>query len=86
MLRCFPKALVLGAASLLLFNTTHAQSLGDDIINTVSTAVPFLRIPPDARSGGMGDVGIGVSPDANSMFFNTAKMSFNDKPLGIIVS
>jgi hypothetical protein len=26
-------------------------------INTVTTAVPFLRINPDARAGGMGDVG-----------------------------
>lgn len=45
-------------------------------INVVTTAVPFLRISPDARSGGMGDVGIATSPDANSSFWNQAKIPF----------
>lgn len=47
-----------------------------DPINIVTTAVPFLRISPDARAGGMGDVGIATSPDANSSFWNTAKIPF----------
>src|SRR5438034_9411227 len=46
-------------------------------INVVTTAVPFLRISPDARTGGMGDVGIATSPDANSGFFNLGKIPFN---------
>lgn len=45
-------------------------------INVVTTAVPFLRISPDARAGGMGDVGIATAPDANSPFWNLAKTSF----------
>ena len=45
-------------------------------INVVTTAVPFLRISPDARAGGMGDVGIATSADANSTFFNLAKTPF----------
>ena len=45
-------------------------------INVVTTAVPFLRITPDARSGGMGDVGIATSADANSIFSNQAKTPF----------
>ena len=45
-------------------------------INVVTTAVPFLRISPDARSGGMGDVGIATTPDANSSFWNQAKIPF----------
>ncbi len=52
----------------------------------VTTAVPFLRIIPDARSGGMGDVGIGISADANAMFHNPAKLAFAEKPLGISMS
>lgn len=63
--------------------TTNAQiSLGNgqgsDYLNTVTTAVPFLRIAPDARAGGMADVGIAVSPDANSIFWNAAKLVFID--------
>ncbi len=45
-------------------------------INIVTTAVPFLRISPDARAGGMGDCGIAISPDANSGFWNLAKTPF----------
>lgn len=45
-------------------------------VNIVTTAVPFLRISPDARAGGMGDVGIATSPDANAGFWNLAKTPF----------
>ena len=44
--------------------------------NIVTTAVPFLRISPDARSGGMGDVGIATTPDVSSPFWNLAKVPF----------
>jgi hypothetical protein len=47
-------------------------------LNVVTTAVPFLRISPDARTGGMGEVGIATSPDANSGLFNLAKIPFSD--------
>jgi Type IX secretion system protein PorV len=52
-------------------------------VNSIITAVPFLRIVPDARSGGMGDVGIGISPDANSMHHNASKLAFVNKDLSI---
>jgi hypothetical protein len=61
-------AVTMGFAS-----ATFAQS---DKINVVTSAVPFLRISPDARSGGMGDVGIATIPDANSSFWNQAKIPF----------
>ena len=49
----------------------------------VTTAVPFLRISPDARSGGMGDVGIATTADANAQYWNVAKIPFADKNYGI---
>ncbi len=52
-------------------------------INVVTTAVPFLRISPDARAGGMGDLGIATSPDASSSYFNLGKVPFNDSKAGI---
>ncbi len=52
----------------------------------VTTAVPFLRISPDARSGAMGDVGIAISPDANAQYWNIAKMPFNEKNYGVSMS
>ena len=64
-----------------------AQS-NEDIgrLSTVSTAVPFLRITPDARSGAMGDVGIGLPADANSMYYNAAKIPFAEEELGLAMS
>ncbi len=52
-------------------------------INVVTTAVPFLRISPDARSGGMGDIGVATSPDASSGFWNIGKVAFNESKGGI---
>ena len=63
--------------------TANAQT---NSINVVTTAVPFLRISPDARSGGMGDVGIATTPDANSSFWNQAKIPFALSKAAIAVS
>lgn len=46
-------------------------------LNTITTAVPFIIITPDSRSGAMGDVGCALSPDANSIFWNTSKLVFS---------
>ena len=51
-----PTALRLTAVILIFmrnYRTTKAQSAQP--INVVTTAVPFLRISPDARAAGMGD-------------------------------
>ena len=52
-------------------------------IDIVTTAVPFLRISPDARAGGMGDVGIATLPDANAVFWNRAKLPFAQTQGGV---
>ncbi|HEX6335037.1 MAG TPA: type IX secretion system outer membrane channel protein PorV [Flavisolibacter sp.] len=57
-----------------------------DKINVVTTAVPFLRISPDARAGGMGDLAIATSPDAASSYFNLAKVPFNESKFGVNVT
>ena len=61
-------------------NSLKAQS---DTINVVTSAVPFLRISPDARAGGMGDLGVATSPDANSSFWNLAKTPFALNKYGV---
>lgn len=81
-----PTALKLTAGLLLacgLSSTVHAQV---DPINVVTTAVPFLRISPDARSGGMGDLGVATSPDANAGFWNMGKVVFNQSKGGVAAS
>jgi len=59
------------------------QANGADCVNSIITAVPFLRIVPDARSGAMGDVGIAISPDANSIHYNASKLAFVDKDISV---
>ncbi|MBL7924291.1 MAG: type IX secretion system outer membrane channel protein PorV [Bacteroidia bacterium] len=55
-------------------------------INTITTAVPFVLISPDARAGGMGDQGVASSPDANCIHWNPAKLAFAEKKMGFGVS
>lgn len=55
-------------------------------INTITTAVPFLRISPDARSGGMGDVGLAIAPDANAQYWNVGKLPFATKKYGVALT
>ena len=77
------------AALIILLGITgtqvSAQSQANSI-NVVTSAVPFLRISPDARSGGMGDVGIATAPDANSAFWNLAKTPFNVAQGGVVLT
>ena len=54
---------------------------GEPCPNLIQTAVPFLRIAPDARSAGMGDMGIATSPDAAAMHYNAAKLTFMEEDL-----
>ncbi len=70
---------------------TNAQSSGDNIdaplkLNTITTSVPFLIIGPDSRSGGMGDVGVASTPDANSMHWNPAKYAFVEDDMGFAIN
>ncbi|MFT5821343.1 MAG: hypothetical protein ACI8ZM_002595 [Crocinitomix sp.] len=55
-------------------------------LNTITTAVPFLLISPDARSSAMGDVGAATDADAYSIQWNTSKLAFSDKEREIGVS
>ena len=56
--------------------------------NVIRTAVPFLIIAPDARSAGMGDIGVSTSPDVYSMHWNPAKYAFieDDFSVGLAYS
>jgi hypothetical protein len=58
--------------------------LGD--VNVITTAVPFLTIAPDSRSGGMGDAGVATTPDINSQHHNSAKYPFIKNNYGVSIS
>jgi hypothetical protein len=67
----------------LLFTCAIYTSYGYSQSNPITTAVPFLMIAPDARSGGMGDAGVASSPDVYSLFWNPAKYAFSEKDFGV---
>lgn len=75
------KTATLGLCAVAMSTQVFSQNASP--INVVTSAVPFLRISPDARSGGMGDMGIATSPDANSSFFNLAKTPFAKSNAGV---
>ncbi len=61
--------------------------VGQDSTNRIiTTAVPFLGITPDSRAAGMGDVGAATSPDANSGYWNAAKLAFIENGYGVSAS
>ena len=64
-------------------NGTLLNLDGKPCVNTIVTAVPFLRITPDARSGAMGDAGIAITPDANALHFNASNLAFSAEDLGV---
>ncbi|MBD0297816.1 MAG: PorV/PorQ family protein, partial [Flavisolibacter sp.] len=73
----------LTAVLILFISFTYSPVQAQQRINVVTTAVPFLRISPDARAGGMGDLGVATTPDASSSYFNLGKVPFNESPGGV---
>jgi hypothetical protein len=78
-----PTALKLSAAILLFCGLSSVIKAQVEPINVVTTAVPFLRISPDARAGGMGELGVATIPDANAGLWNMGKVAFNQSKGGL---
>lgn len=78
----------------ILLLSVAVQSMGqssfiagqDTMQNAITVAVPFLGFAPDSRSSAMGDVGVALSPDANSAHWNNAKLAFIESDLGFAFS
>ncbi len=54
--------------------------------NPIHVAVPSLQIAPDARGGGMGDIGVATMPDVYSQHWNAAKYPFVNSNAGFSLS
>lgn len=85
---------ILFAIALLLCipNVVWAQDEADDSQETIQTFTPittgvsFLGLAPDARGGGLGDVGAATAPDADAQYWNPAKYAFISAEGGATVS
>lgn len=58
----------------------------DCVSNAVISAMPFLRIAPDARGGSMGDLGIALSPNSNAMHYNASNLVFAEEETALAVT
>lgn len=72
-----PLALGLGMSSLMAQRIDYRPIL---------TAVPSLQITPDARSAGMGDVGVATTVDPYAQYWNPAKYAFAASKGGLSLS
>lgn len=60
------------AAAQLSGTNTNGSSTSGAIV----TAVPFLTVSPDARSGAIGDAGVALGSDRNANYWNPSKLAF----------
>lgn len=60
---------------MVCITATKAQDIKNQL-NPIYYGVTSLAIAPDARGGGMGDVGAATDPDVHSQYWNPAKYPF----------
>ena len=82
------KKYILALITLSVFNISNAQETitFPNQSTVITTGVPFMLIAPDARSAGMGDMGVATSVDAYAQQWNAAKYTFSEAKSGIAVS
>lgn len=80
------KRILLFALCSLFFQVTFAEDEVRDQFNPVRTAVVSQSIAPDARAGGMGDVGAATDPDVHSQYWNPAKYPFTISRAGFAIN
>ena len=82
---------LLTSSALLLLGLATVQSAKAedevrDQFNPVRTGVTSLSVAPDARAGGMGDVGAATDPAVHSQYWNPAKFPFTISRAGIAIN
>ena len=80
------KFTLLCALCLVAVQGVRAEDEVRDQFNPVRTAVVSQTIAPDARAGGMGDVGAATDPDVHSQYWNPAKYPFTISRAGFAVN
>ncbi len=72
--------------ALSVFTLFFGKAFAQQAYNPIPVAVPSLQIAPDARGGGMGDIGAASMPDVYSQYWNAAKYPFVNSSAGFAVS
>ena len=77
---------ILLAVLLVQFSLQASAQEKKDLFNPVNYAVVSQTIAPDARGGGLGDVGAATDPDVNSQYWNPAKYPFCISRAGVALN
>ena len=82
------KLIIISLLGVAAFGSANAQSyeVGEGSLNPLYTAIPSLSIAPDARAGGMGDIGAATTPDVFSQHWNPSKYAFMESKVGFAFS
>ena len=77
---------ILLAVLMVQFSLQASAQEKKDLFNPVNYAVVSQTIAPDARGGGLGDVGAATDPDVNSQYWNPAKYPFCISRAGVALN
>lgn len=79
-------ALVLSSAASIAVAQANKDKAEANPYNPLNPAMMSLSIAPDARGGGMGDIGVATDPDEVSQYWNPAKYAFAYSPSGLSIN
>lgn len=77
------RQIVIIACVILMLPMKMAAQDKANMFNPINTSVTSQTIAPDARSAGMGDVGVATDPDVVSQYWNPAKYPFTISRAGV---
>ena len=79
------RIIIVGVLSCLSLGVKAADDddTKEKLFNPVNYAVISQTIAPDARGGGLGDVGAATDPEVNTQYWNPAKYPFNISRAGV---
>jgi hypothetical protein len=69
----------------MILGAARIQAQPNDV-QAITTAVPFLLITPDSRSGAMGDAGVAIADNSNATHWNLSALAFTDTKFGTSLS
>lgn len=81
---------IFACASLLILagnlNVSAQTTTSGADVKAITTAVPFLMIAPDSRSGALGEAGVAIADNANATHWNMSALAFSEKKFGVGLS
>ena len=80
------RQIVIIACVILMLPMKMAAQDKANMFNPINTSVTSQTIAPDARSAGMGDVGVATDPDVVSQYWNPAKYPFTISRAGVALN